>query len=329
MITNKPGNENDAIALMNNLGEEGRPFLFIIDFEKAKPIVVPLDELDADQIQYSIHNKGNIISEPIGNNALEFKKIPVSFEVFNKAFEKVQKEIHYGNSFLLNLTFRTKIEINRKLQDIFQQANANYKLWIRDQFVCFSPETFVKIKDGKIYSFPMKGTIDATVPDAEQVILNDEKEKAEHYTIVDLIRNDLGMVSNKVEVEQFRYIDKIKTNFGDILQVSSKISGVLPENYKALLGDIIFRLLPAGSVTGAPKARTVSIIKEVENYNRNYYTGIFGVFDGENLNSGVMIRFIEQEQDGLYFKSGGGITFMSDARSEYEEMIKKVYVPIT
>ena len=155
------------------------------------------------------------------------------------------------------------------------------------------------------------------------------KEKAEHYTIVDLIRNDLSMVSDKVRVTKFRYIDRLKTNFGEILQVSSEVEGTLRDGYTAHLGDIIFTLLPAGSISGAPKERTVQIIRSAETYDRGFYTGIAGIFDGENLDSTVLIRFIEEQDGRKYFKSGGGITFMSDARAEYEEMISKVYVPFS
>ncbi|HMG15357.1 MAG TPA: aminodeoxychorismate synthase component I [Saprospiraceae bacterium] len=321
--------ENRAIELMNQLGHDKRPFLFIIDFDKQKPLVIPLDELDPELIQYRIQQETNTNLNVNQDCILEFIKNPVAFETYNKAFLAVQKEIQYGNSFLLNLAFQTPIDINLSLYAIYANARAPYKLWLKDQVVCFSPETFVTIEDGKIYSYPMKGTIDAALPDAEELIIKDKKEEAEHYTIVDLIRNDLGMVANNIQVEKFRYIDHIKTNFGEILQVSSKISGDLPKGYESKMGDIIFRLLPAGSITGAPKKRTVEIIKEVEDFERGYYTGIFGTFDGKNLKSGVMIRFIEQKDEKLYFKSGGGITFMSDARSEYEEIINKVYVPIT
>jgi para-aminobenzoate synthetase component 1 len=92
-----------------------------------------------------------------------------------------------------------------------------------------------------------------------------------------------------------------------------------------MIGAIIFSLLPAGSISGAPKKKTV---EKAENYPRNYFTGIFGIFDGNNLDSAVMIRFIENINDEFYFKSGGGITFMSNPESEYQEMINKVYVPI-
>jgi len=174
----------------------------------------------------------------------------------------------------------------------------------------------------------MKGPIEATLENAEQQLLTDEKEVAEHHTIVDLIRNDLSMVATDVEVEILMYIDRISTNKGDILQMSSQISGKLPEDFQQSIGTILSRLLPAGSVCGAPKQKTLEIIRETEGYQRGYYTGIFGIFDGQNLDSCVLIRYMEQEGEHYVFKSGGGITFLSDCQAEYNELIQKVYVPI-
>ena len=91
---------------------------------------------------------------------------------------------------------------------------------------------------------------------------------------------------------------------------------------------MLFGMLPAGSISGAPKRKTVEIIREAETYERGFYTGVMGYFDGETLDSAVMIRFLEQDGDRFIFKSGGGITFQSRARDEYEEMISKIYVPI-
>jgi para-aminobenzoate synthetase component 1 len=232
-----------------------------------------------------------------------------------------------GNSYLTNLTFETPIELDLSLEEVFHTTKAKYKLLFKNDFAVFSPEIFVQIKKGKIYSFPMKGTIDAKAPDAIQSILNNEKESAEHATIVDLIRNDLSCIASEVKVEKYRYIDTLKTDQGDLLQVSSKISGVLPDDYLDNLGDLFFKLLPAGSICGAPKNKTLQIIEEAETYQRGYYTGIVGLFDGKNMDSGVMIRFIENKNNQLFFKSGGGITAQSDARSEYDELIRKIYLP--
>ena len=160
-------------------------------------------------------------------------------------------------------------------------------------------------------------------------MLADPKEAAEHATITDLIRNDLSRFATEVTVTRYRYLDELHTHRGLLLQMSSEIRGRLPEGYSSQLGDLFFSLLPAGSITGAPKPRTVQIIREAETYDRGFYTGVTGYFDGRNLDSAVLIRFLEQQPDGTkVFKSGGGITFRSEARNEYEEMKQKVYVPL-
>ncbi|MBP1671105.1 MAG: aminodeoxychorismate synthase component, partial [Bacteroidetes bacterium] len=162
-----------------------------------------------------------------------------------------------------------------------------------------------------------------------EIILKDYKESCEHNTIVDLIRNDLGKVSGRVWVEKFKYIDKIETDRGDILQVSSDIRGELPVGYGNNLGDIIFSMLPAGSVSGAPKSSTLRLISKAEREKRGFYTGVFGYFDGTVLDSAVLIRFIEKKSDGsLFYHSGGGITVNSMCKDEYEELIAKIYLPL-
>ncbi len=146
---------------------------------------------------------------------------------------------------------------------------------------------------------------------------------------MDLLRNDLSIVAKNVKVNRFRYIDELKTSSKTLLQVSSEIEGTLPDDYTSHLGDIFKALLPAGSISGAPKKKTLEIIQENEIDERGYYTGVFGIFDGTNVDSAVMIRYIENNDGQLTYRSGCGITSMSDCLSEYHEMIDKVYVPIT
>lgn len=313
---------------MNNLGAQKTPFLFIINYKINNIVIIKIDEAEKENIFFKINDSTNFPFSQTPKTVIEIKKKPISFEKYKLAFDKVQNHIKRGDSFLVNLTQPTEIEINLSLQEVFERSSAKYQLYFQDKFLVFSPEIFVKIFDGIISSHPMKGTISAEIPNAETIILNDKKELAEHTTIVDLIRNDLSIVCEKVWVEKYRYIDKITTHNTDILQVSSEIKGNLPKNWKDNIGTILMKLLPAGSVTGAPKPETLKIIEEAENYKRGFYTGIFGIFDGQNLDSGVMIRFIEKTEKGLIFKSGGGITAKSDARFEYEEMIEKIYLPI-
>lgn len=318
----------DAFEQMDQLGTKGTPFLFMIDFEMNYPLVIPFNDVQPEDILFDVEGFRNYASlEPQKKCFFRIKEA-ISYEKYRLAFDYCHQQLKLGNSYLLNLTFPTEIETNLSLEDIFMMSSSKYKLWYQNSFVCFSPETFIKIYDGKIYSFPMKGTIDASIPDAENIILNDEKETAEHYTIVDLIRNDLSLVSKNVRVDNFRYIDHIQTNNKNLLQVSSKISGVLPEGYTNYIGNIIRILLPAGSVSGAPKKKTIEIIQCAENYQRGYYTGVFGYFDGINLNSAVMIRFIERIYGKLFYKSGGGITTRSQPTDEYEELLNKIYLSI-
>jgi para-aminobenzoate synthetase component 1 len=256
-----------------------------------------------------------------------FRKTPISYEIYKAAFDGVMNEILQGNSYLVNLTQPSFIDTDLSLEEIFYYSRARYRLWFNDQFVVFSPEIFVRIHNGMISSYPMKGTIDAAIPNAARIILNDEKEKAEHLTMVDLIRNDLSIFAKDVKVARLRYVDRLVTNSKDLLQVSSEITGRLPANYKDHIGHILFSLLPAGSVSGAPKPQTLEIIRSAEKYDRGFYTGVFGYFDGQNMDSGVMIRFIEKKAGELIYKSGGGITFQSDPKAEYQELINKIYVP--
>ena len=319
----------ESIERMNDLAGKGRPFLFVTDYRQEHSYVEEISEVDSDFCRYSFNGVTNVEKEcEEYDGTLIWEVAPPTLEEYRIAFDVVKDNILAGNSYLTNLTCKVPVETNLTLEAIFRYSDAKYKLWLKDTLVCFSPEIFVRIEEGKIKSFPMKGTIDASLPDARRLLMNDGKEAAEHATIVDLIRNDLSMVSEQVTVTRYRFCDCLETNKGPILQTSSEICGVLPEDYLSHVGDIVFRLLPAGSITGAPKPKTMEIIAEAENYERGFYTGVMGYFDGRNLDSAVMIRFVEQEADGMYFKSGGGITFKSDARSEYEEMKQKIYVPI-
>ncbi|WP_320113136.1 aminodeoxychorismate synthase component I [Draconibacterium orientale] len=315
-----------TIAAMNERGRRNEPFVFVIDFETTTAKLFRPDE--TDKIWWQANKQSNFARPVSEEKEIEWETKPVSFHQYKKGYDLVQHHIHNGDTYLLNYTQPTTVKTNLSPEEIFHLSEARYKVLLRDEFVCFSPEIFVQIDAGKISSFPMKGTMDASLPNAKERILNDSKELAEHNTIVDLIRNDLSLVAENVTVEKFRYLERLKTNQRDLWQVSSKISGDLPENYTEQIGDIIFKMLPAGSICGAPKKKTVEIIRAAENYERGFYTGIFGYFDGHNLDSCVLIRYMETKDEQLIYKSGGGITFLSNAESEYEELVKKVYIPV-
>lgn len=335
----------EIIHRINQLGKEGNPFLFIINYKGDLAFIKRLSDIHPEECLYDFEGVSNLKETYIPLSA------PITWQIENpryqdykRSFDIVKSNIMAGNSYLVNLTCKVAVTCNLTLRDVFLHTNGKYKLWLKkpnqlsssedtptpqcESFVCFSPESFVKIKNGRIYSYPMKGTLDATIPHAEELLMSDKKEAAEHATIIDLIRNDLSRVAEDVRVDQYRYMDLLHTNKGNILQTSSEISGRLPEHYANTLGDILTGQLPAGSITGAPKDKTMQIIHEAEGYERGFYTGIMGIYQNGELNSAVMIRYIEQEDNQLYFKAGGGITSKSECLKEYEEVLQKIYLPI-
>ncbi|MEI6898612.1 MAG: aminodeoxychorismate synthase component I [Bacteroidota bacterium] len=320
-------NKEETSAKITGYAKNRTPFLFFIDATMENGLVYSPVEAAKKGIFFNFNGITNFTLESLAPVRKEFSFTPVPFDEYHASFRKVMAHIKKGDTYLLNLTFPTPVETGYSLEEIFHFSVAPYKLLVNEHFVLFSPEIFIKIHEGRIFSHPMKGTINASIPGAEELLMNDRKELFEHNTIVDLIRNDLAMVSTHVKVSRFRYLQKITTNRKALLQVSSEITGELPADYLSHLGDIIFTLLPAGSVTGAPKLKTVEIIRNAEIDDRGFYTGICGFFDGHSLDSAVMIRFIEKNDRGLFFRSGGGITALSNAQSEYHELTDKVYVP--
>ncbi|WP_396633524.1 aminodeoxychorismate synthase component I [Maribacter sp. R86514] len=307
------------------------PFFFIIDFEKKVKQVYTFDEAANENIYFNIKGLGNdenLTKTSRESPNFDLKPTLISKEIYEKAFTTVKHELNTGNSFLLNLTFPTALDTTVDLDDIYQKAHAPYKLLYKDKFVVFSPECYLKVKDGNIFSYPMKGTINSDVPNAEELLLSNKKELYEHNTIVDLIRNDLSMIAKKVKVNKFRFVDTIKKGDQELLQTSTEIQGELPENWKNEFATLLLKTLPAGSISGAPKKKTLEIISNAEIAPRGFYTGIFGVFNGQQIDSAVSIRFIEKIDGNLVYKSGGGITHLSEMEDEYQELLEKIYVPI-
>jgi len=258
---------------MNELGAAGKPFVFLVDFEMNKIIVTQVSDLGED-LMMSLPGFRHEPPTPAPKTANEWTPLPMPYQQYAASYDKVLQEINLGNTFLLNLAHPTPLSYSGTLADIYHAATAKYKVCLADQFVMFSPETFITIEDGHIYTYPMKGTIDSSVPEALELILANQKELAEHYTIVDLLRNDLSIVAKEVEVTRFRYPDYVNTT-----------------------------------------------------QDRGYYTGVCGYFDGARMDTGVMIRYVEQTAYGYQYRSGGGITFQSDCATEYREMLQKIYLP--
>ncbi|MCI0522192.1 MAG: aminodeoxychorismate synthase component I [Bacteroidales bacterium] len=322
---------SEVKEMMNRCGAQHAPFLFGFDFELGNAFFVT-DPLAQDSILFRTPAASNYLipgTDPGATRPLLVTDGFISEEEYCRKFKIVHDAIVFGNSYLCNLTVTTPVRLNMSLRDLFIQTRSPYGICYHNSFISFSPERFVLISNGEISSNPMKGTIDAALPDAEKRLTDDYKEECEHNTIVDLIRNDLGSVAERISVKRFKYLDRIKTDRGELLQMSSEISGSLAGDYHSRLGEIIVSMLPAGSVSGAPKSSTLKVIMESEGENRGFYTGVFGYYDGDDLDSAVMIRFIENTGYGTFYRSGGGITINSLCSSEWAEARDKIYLPLT
>ncbi len=315
------------IQQANLFGKKGQPFFFYVDFLQQKPKIFSLEEAQKAGVYFVLPSLTNQEKKAFAPKKLTLKKNPISFERYLQGFKLVQEGLKQGNSYLLNLTYPTEIKTEFSLEEFFYCTQAPFKLYVENEFVCFSPEAFVCTENNQIFTYPMKGTISAQEAQGKEKLLADKKEQREHFTIVDLMRNDLAMVGENVCVRRFRYAEKIPTLQGGIWQTSSEISADLAENWQENIGTLLAKLLPAGSISGAPKEKTLEIIQQAEVDDRGYYTGVFGAFDGKNLHSAVAIRFIEKQAGKLFFRSGGGITIHSHAEEEYAELLAKVAIP--
>jgi para-aminobenzoate synthetase component 1 len=325
-------NKKNSFKYANFLGSKKIPFVFISDFLTEKIQILTLDQLESENIHFSFCED---FQKNISKNFIkkaDFSYSTVSYQTYLRKFQAVKKAIKKGDTYLFNLTQPTELNThqNIKLIDIFKNAKAPFKIFYKNKFVSISPEIFVTINsENKISTFPMKGTIKLKDQNSElqskKILASDEKENSEHIMIVDLMRNDLNRVAKKIKVEKFKNIFKINQ---DILQMNSTISGELNSNWRENIGSILEQILPAGSITGTPKIKTVELIQKIENYNRDFFTGVFGFFDGNSFKSAVMIRFIElnPKTNQLVYKSGGGITLDSEPLKEFKELQEKIYI---
>ena len=217
MIISRP----EIIAKINLFSLQKEFFVFAIDFNGEKGFVLSSEEADKYGIKYDFTG-GENNRKKRGKKSLKFDFFPVEYPAYEKAYKNVLFHLKRGDSYLVNLTCQSELKSNLSLAEIYDISNAPCKLFVPGHFITFSPEAFVHIGDSRISCCPMKGTIDAAIPFAVQKLLADEKELYEHNTIVDLIRNDLSMVSTNVKVKRFRYTGLLNfpTPAGDCNQQS-------------------------------------------------------------------------------------------------------------
>jgi anthranilate synthase component 1 len=188
-----------------------------------------------------------------------------------------------------------------------------------------SPETLVKLQDKKLYTFPLAGTRPRGADEEEDLMLEkellaDEKELSEHNMLVDLGRNDLGKISKFSTVKVEKYMSILR--FSHVMHIGSTVSGEICDDKTGL--DAINAVLPAGTLSGAPKIRAMQIINELEQSKRGIYGGAVGYLDFTgNMDTCIAIRIVYKKKDKVFIRSGAGIVSDSDTQSEYQECLNK------
>ncbi|QWU98489.1 bifunctional chorismate-binding protein/class IV aminotransferase [Francisella salimarina] len=257
----------------------------------------------------------------------------LNFADYQKSFDEVQQALINGESYQINLTKNiltntrlTSYELYSKLKQQQSVKYAAYLPFLNPDIISISPELFFKKEADNLLVKPMKGTAKLTGNDSEdqkvyQELSSCDKNRAENLIIVDLLRNDLSAIAktHTVNVDKLFSIEKYK----NLLQMTSQISAKVDKqiSFRKLLDG----LFPCGSITGAPKKRTMELIKQIERDKRGVYTGSIGyIMPNNDMCFNVAIRTIQKYRDSLQIGVGGGITVYSDAQSEWQEMNTKI-----
>ena len=246
--------------------------------------------------------------------------------------EKAKSHIHEGDIFQIVLSNRLSASFEGSLLNtyrILRTINPSpYMFYFAGtdvEVAGASPETLVKLENGILHTFPLagsrpRGKTDAEDKQLEKELLADEKELAEHNMLVDLGRNDLGKISEfgSVEVEKLRSIER----YSHVMHIGSTVRGKISRGYDAL--DAIEAVLPAGTLSGAPKIRACQLIGELENNKRGIYGGAIGYIDFTgNMDTCIAIRIAYKKNGKVFVRSGAGIVADSDPEKEYEECLNK------
>lgn len=246
--------------------------------------------------------------------------------------EKAKHYIHEGDIFQIVLSNRIEADIEGSLLDTYRALRMTnpspYMFYFSSddiEIAGASPETLVKLENGVLHTFPLAGTRPRGNADEEDLalekeLLADEKELAEHNMLVDLGRNDIGRISKigSVEVEKYMNIER----YSHVMHIGSTVRGIIRDDKDAL--DAVDSILPAGTLSGAPKLRACELICELENNKRGIYGGAIGYIDFTgNLDTCIAIRLAFAKNGKVFVRSGAGIVADSIPENEYQECINK------
>ncbi|MBD8070994.1 anthranilate synthase component I [Bacillus sp. PS06] len=268
----------------------------------------------------------------INHEEQSFQHVSFKEEDFHHAVEKIKDYIADGDIFQVNLSVRQSQRLNthplkiyEKLREINPSPYMAYVQVPEFQLISGSPELLVKKKGAEVSTRPIAGTRSRGANEEEDLalaneLITNEKERAEHVMLVDLERNDLGRVCSfgTVEVNEFMVIEK----YSHVMHIVSNVRGLLSEEKDAY--DLLRATFPGGTITGAPKVRTMEIIEELEPVRRGVYTGSIGWFgfSGE-MEMNITIRTMIAQNGIAHVQAGAGIVIDSNPKHEYKESLKK------
>jgi para-aminobenzoate synthetase component 1 len=262
-----------------------------------------------------------------------------SFESYAQAFNEVMQGLSQGDFYQINLAQRFRIPIQGSYFSLFEaitkQAPSAFACYwpldARSSIVCNSPESFIRIDQGRMITEPIKGTMKRhTDPliDAQwaQALADSEKDQAENLMIVDLMRNDVGKLAIPGSVKVDKLFDIMTLSYAH--HMVSQVSAQLPPHVHPL--DALLACFPGGSITGAPKRAAMQAIHRLEPHPRHLYCGTIGYLTAEGtLRSNIAIRTAIVQDDMMTFWAGGGLVLDSELRSEYEECMTKTRFALT
>ncbi len=264
----------------------------------------------------------------------EFSDFSCNFskEEYCSVVEKTKEYIRNGDIFQAVISRRFEADFKGNLISAYRMLRTTnpspYMVYLNidgDEIISTSPETLVRLQDGRLYTFPVAGSRPRGKTDKEDIrlekeLLNDEKELSEHNMLVDLGRNDIGKISEfgSVELTQYKMIHR----YSKIMHICSQVEGNIKNDKDAM--DAVEALLPAGTLSGAPKIRACEIIEELEKCPRGVYGGALGYVDlSGNLDTCIAIRMAVKKDNKVYVQAGGGIVADSVPEKEYEESYNK------
>ena len=331
-------NELEKLESKNNSVIDWKPMDFfipecIISFEKNQIVI------QCDDLEYFQNEIKKALSESILGNETKTSvnnlKIWTTKAEYLDTVKKLRNHIEEGDIYEINycINFSAIAENLNPIQvfnELCKNSPAPFASFLKmdkKYIISASPERFIKLKDNKIISQPIKGTAprgETYLEDEEnkKQLSESEKERAENMMIVDLVRNDLAKSSESgsVKVEEIFGI----YSFQQVHQMISTISAIKKNDIHPV--DMIKNAFPMGSMTGAPKIRAMQLIEEYENSKRNVFSGSIGYFNGENeFDFNVLIRsiYFDEESNSINYQVGSAITYDSDAKAEYDECLLK------